>query len=585
MTGGVPSSWWAPLLVASVAAVGRLRARSFLQPRGGLSNRTRHSSIRPRFARHPVTMLPASLPYISPPYPDEILGSWLSRLRTLNGAGAWTPLLVRHLGVKMLLTPLFQPPSSDDLCPLISDLGFEYQMIVRRHTLLPYYHRFESVQAREAYPAGRTEGIPALPRFCPLCIDDDQSRCGTAYWHLTHQIPNVWGCEKHLQRLQDHCHACGRTPRIPDRRLLGPLSSYCVCGADLRRHVTPLSSQSPHWRLVQFSKAALISETEPPGEHSVSAYFSEVISTTGSLYKVHKQARIALSDASLPAPRNGKIVPSARPLARDLCIHFAGQGFTLERSLQTLRNARERLLPPPAAYPAMSLSEAKAVLLQKLESDPGLRPSSWRRPYWVVRIYDDQWLDQHFPVRSTRRRPVPKIELDRAKLLAALEKFPVARAQANQPEATVRASIRDRTWFQQTISEFAQREIRPPAERRGANARRARVEALALAIERLATAEPPLRIKVSTLAHQTSDSNEGITHLLGQHPELRRRIDEVNSTKEKRMLEQAAREMIAEGTPLIYREWLRRAKLPSTPARKSEADEILAALQPPADKS
>ena len=37
---------------------------------------------------------------------------------------------------------------------------------------------------------------------CAVCRDEDTSRYGTSYWHLTHQLPSITRCSKHGERLE-----------------------------------------------------------------------------------------------------------------------------------------------------------------------------------------------------------------------------------------------------------------------------------------------------------------------------------------------------------------------------------------------
>lgn len=38
-------------------------------------------------------------------------------------------------------------------------------------------------------------------KACPVCMEEDASSTGWAYWHLQHQYPGVWVCTKHAQPL------------------------------------------------------------------------------------------------------------------------------------------------------------------------------------------------------------------------------------------------------------------------------------------------------------------------------------------------------------------------------------------------
>lgn len=40
-------------------------------------------------------------------------------------------------------------------------------------------------------------------KACEVCMQDDRTTCGWAYWHMDHQYPGVWTCVKHNQQLRE----------------------------------------------------------------------------------------------------------------------------------------------------------------------------------------------------------------------------------------------------------------------------------------------------------------------------------------------------------------------------------------------
>lgn len=91
--------------------------------------------------------------------------------------------------------------------------------IARTATVLPYFVRFrpatleaEAVDVMCSPTVQRLKfllGLPASPtaasfplRACAHCIVDDEKEFGLAYWHRSHQLPGVYFCQKHDERLR-----------------------------------------------------------------------------------------------------------------------------------------------------------------------------------------------------------------------------------------------------------------------------------------------------------------------------------------------------------------------------------------------
>lgn len=92
--------------------------------------------------------------------------------------------------------------------------------VAKEHTLLAYYAAFVSANEVEnaiACMAGDSVAHLKLrlgiltSRFranhplkaCPTCIAEDHSAFGWAYWHVDHQYPGVWICQKHDEPLRE----------------------------------------------------------------------------------------------------------------------------------------------------------------------------------------------------------------------------------------------------------------------------------------------------------------------------------------------------------------------------------------------
>ena len=103
----------------------------------------------------------------------------------------------------------------------------DVEKVVKNHTLLAYYAAFispEELNNSIACMAGDSVAHLKLrlgiltSRFranhplksCPACMADDLSTFGWAYWHMEHQYPGAWICQKHgLQLLESDLKATG----------------------------------------------------------------------------------------------------------------------------------------------------------------------------------------------------------------------------------------------------------------------------------------------------------------------------------------------------------------------------------------
>lgn len=85
--------------------------------------------------------------------------------------------------------------------------------IIKKHTMFPYYARFQSLEKREkAFEAlcnqsgnynnlmqiqKKRNGEERVLRYCPLCAKEDRKKFGETYWHRNHQIVGVNVCPIH----------------------------------------------------------------------------------------------------------------------------------------------------------------------------------------------------------------------------------------------------------------------------------------------------------------------------------------------------------------------------------------------------
>lgn len=153
--------------------------------------------------------------WLPKPYPDELIGSVIARGRFRSG-----------LPLKAFLRCVFGKGRNSYAFLMAGDAvrlgrlaGLPPEELLARHTVLPYAISFMSRAekqrhwARALNPAQIEKAVSALThnvsigvpfrRICPMCIQDDITQYGEAYWHRAHHLPGLLICLKHGAQLRD----------------------------------------------------------------------------------------------------------------------------------------------------------------------------------------------------------------------------------------------------------------------------------------------------------------------------------------------------------------------------------------------
>lgn len=150
--------------------------------------------------------------YLPPIYEDELAYSWFSRIYAHSG----------YLSHKEAIRDMLFSKSNNPSIEFIGHISSEFHSLIPQvipmeklateHTMFPQYGRFIPLEQKQrALHHLTTDYCDAhtlfciLPRgenerylkYCPLCIEEDRSKYGEAYWHRTHQIRNINICPKH----------------------------------------------------------------------------------------------------------------------------------------------------------------------------------------------------------------------------------------------------------------------------------------------------------------------------------------------------------------------------------------------------
>jgi hypothetical protein len=96
-------------------------------------------------------------------------------------------------------------------------LGWDYDFIINNHTIWPYFFCFLSpkeirqIELKISKGVGVTTGTfgrfgakkNVVPRYCPICLEQNEASHGEFYWNRLHQIPDIKICITHKCFLED----------------------------------------------------------------------------------------------------------------------------------------------------------------------------------------------------------------------------------------------------------------------------------------------------------------------------------------------------------------------------------------------
>ena len=430
------------------------------------------------------------LPIIAPPFPDEILGSWLARIRLENGGGAWRALL-EHIGYgRKLDMKLFDAVNySVKLEKLLTYLGVSYEQALLELTTLPYWLTFSATDSGAILQG--TIGIPALRRksgsdgeissitmlgsqrlqgkapefrFCPHCLSEDCDRFGQPYWHRAHQLPNVFFCHKHLCQTYPSCPKCNARPSATNAKVLALPSLRCSCGFAFERAADTRLLSSVELRLIQTSVEALNQGIPRWHRDNVLDFIKTKLRCRGSSPWSGYKDTIEGAFAAVPTKWSNEptfdkeeklrfrryLVFGSAPeccavlAALDIDIDTATAGF----SAANVENAH-RSLVPKAFIGVMTVEKSRLALIKQSNKIPARSPSAERKHYWFLVLNDLAWLRERFPLNNIPH--VPSILEDREDIARTLVSTKGTQGKiwtaVRVSTAGTRAAFRDTEWF------------------------------------------------------------------------------------------------------------------------------------------
>lgn len=545
-----------------------------------------------------------TLPFVPEPYKDEILGSWLARIKLVNGSGSWRSLLERAGHGNKLQLSLFDFFEFDNRAVTLFDgLGITYEQAMSRFSTLKFWSHLRGTSHYTA-PGTNTIAMPSRKMtsdepvtsirrirskklstddqhwYCPVCIAQDIKEGKIPYWRRLHQLPTTFYCMEHHVALENTCYTCGASARPHQRRGWGTLPVKCDCGADMRNvelskvNISPffqrlakigadaLSMESVWWSAHDVHRAALNLLKKNYGKQDRS-YYRKAFEALGA-------SIISGSTAYLKPPFAKKSLFINSIGANSVIVApsiFAEMGIELRKAMedyQLIKLIDNYNYTPftPANYSKLSINEARRSFVQTME-----RTKSYSNvfSYWYLRLYDAEWLERYM---GRRIRIFPTIAKDRDEALRCIESGALP-SSASSP-LMFRLCMRDKFLYDR-IRRLSMRGSRG-RERANTSVKELRLTVLTGALQSfLAEENEPKRITYGMLGKRVSLSTSQVSDAILAFPELKSALDEANRNKTKRQWRWAIRLEYdaAKGEALKLIRISRRAKLPLTPeARK-----------------
>lgn len=546
------------------------------------------------------------IPYLQEPYPDEILGSWLSHIRLHNGEGAWSSLLVASGFNRWLKAPyfdLFQPSSQSNM--LFKSLGKSYVSILMELTTLPYWITFDGVIKRQTSKdfnesdiqilnvSGRVDnffklkqngnvaGTLKIPHFCPVCVSVDYEEYGEPYWHRAHQLPNVTVCHKHYCKLMDRCRVCGLVIAPIQRKLINPLMLKCSCDNLLSlTDADTYDITEIDVAIAKMSYEALTVNHRNWNSKDVRNFILESIGTKswvsvieqafGKSHQVVKHSRVKWRQVKAPDC-------VALLVSKNISFQIAQKGFRV--AARKVAITQEEAVPAVASYriDKLTVELARKELLKQLSLNPNKPPSHYRNLHWFLKINDYEWLVKVLP-RSAWTK-MPTVEQDRETILKLLEietpNIEKLYQKALGRVPAIRARIRDKSWVDEQLKRFQLEKAKQVEQKRNTIRQGQKSHLLESLYRYVENEKRPERITRSQLTHASGMTHSQVDFLLIEFPEIEDEILKINNDKKNRMLRWAINTLKTQGRSLLKSDIYRIAKLPATKDVQERVAKIL----------
>ncbi|WP_080428290.1 TniQ family protein [Burkholderia ubonensis] len=522
-------------------------------------------------------------PFTPRPYPDEILGSWLARIRLHNGVSGWRTLLKQAGFTNHYMAKLYNlVPYSSSVERLFLLLGMTYEDALLNLTTLPYRLTFNAAPIISGYLPG-TQLLPKiysdrqnsgldlhrilpLPigekniRYCSACLLSDYQIYGEPYWHRAHQLPSIQYCHLHQVELRTACPRCKGVLLFERSTYINTPRILCRCGYNLTADTDAVDL--PPWtqRLSIVSIDALNNQIFTYDVNQIRNFLHHAIHQDGYLATLtaafgeyEQDKSILLFHGSLEKPILKIKSYLYQPRPQECCALLAAIGINLDELFLSLSNTSNKFTrrTQSARFSSQtSIAQARRILLEKLKSSPTHQspPVEWW--YWFLRIRDDQWMKAHWPqIGVTHWGKIPSLHQDRKTITHRTQQMqcltkPWVRISACP--AAIRARIRDQDWLARIHSKISDKtSIRntDPSDRIQIH-----ISQIINTLQDLFTAPTcPRKIHLTTLAEQANLTMLQAKFAISFFPEIKEIVKLMNQSRLFRCLQWSIHQLACEG--------------------------------------
>jgi hypothetical protein len=524
------------------------------------------------------------VPFIPTAYPDETLGSLLTRLVIYNGKGLWRSLLENSGYGRRTISPFYSiPPQDHRIDRLLNLLGYSYQDMTSKLTTLPFWLSFNNTAKSQAKLSitkisNHNIGLSLLRRrsgsagahYCPTCLIEDTATFGEPYLHRQHQLPVSLVCATHGDWLRITCPACGIVVLPLNRELVIPAPLRCQCGYDLtigstRRPqrdsfrllsqfaASTLSCHEAHWSLEQ-TRAALEYRTGITTRNFIRSTKALLSQFYGPLETSDSELSIVskpLSGQELALQLRGNTGAFQSP---EYCALLTAAGLTFEDFKSLISSTAATELPsyrPPGAtnwndLPTITVArqKIKEFAAQSLSQVLTRFHNHHSRLYWLLRLRDEEWLrEQNYGTMHS----LPSLENDRAKILRAALAHGRALIHVKKGGSWMRATVRDNIWLEKQLNErLLRRKLHAGTQADNVQLERAIVLSRAI-FSILRSEKRPRRIHSGLLSKAAHLTMFQAQKTISKSPQLQMIIEAVNLDKDRRLAAWATREILNKG--------------------------------------
>jgi hypothetical protein len=426
---------------------------------------------------------------------DELLYSAVARYATMLGCTTDHQVHTDVFGRRYVVAVPDLPTRLDAfLSRLPGGHGYNVDVLIDRHTTLPFYQPFASPLriaavrdlmkgaggSRVHYALGLIGSAvhrPAHFNFCRACVEDDLSKVGMPTWRRVHQLPGVLRCPDHAAWLLQSTVA--RANRRRRGRFAALTSRLVDAGTEIQapsraaarmQHIANdvqmllTSSYSPHepdalharlvfaLRQTGWARGLKRVRLQALSEAFEASYGSEVLKRLGCGLRGDQDSGTWLA-RMVHAPRTGH-----HPVQWLLLLRFIG--VPVGEFLGSIGASVGVAAPAPQTRPRRALPRGGArnvvrdghriALLEALGAVPGSTRMEVRsraqRAYEYLRQRDAYWLERHLPAKQTGHPScrVDWAERERDLLLRAateVASMAVTSAASSPPERISASSV------------------------------------------------------------------------------------------------------------------------------------------------